>query len=95
VEDGTWKPGNDDKIIVAKFDFEQMLKILKREEGSGFTKNYRQMPEGEFVNEVMGQLERWTFIRCDEREQQVIIYPSAGKMAGRYPDDYTGGTAGE
>jgi hypothetical protein len=98
VEDGSWEPEKDDKIIIDKFDFERLLGTLKQGEGSGFTKNYRQMPEGEFVSEVMGELERWTFIRCDEREHQVVIYPSAGKMAGHYPDDYVskeGGTTGE
>ena len=33
-------------------------------------------------------MERWTLIRKDRREQTVKIYPSAGKLTGRYPTDY-------
>ena len=95
VESGAWKTESDDTIVVEKIEFEQMLREVKTEEGSGFTKNYREMPEGEFVREIMENLKRWTFIRCEEKEHQVIIYPSAGKMAGRYPDDYTGGNKNE
>ena len=53
------------------------------------------MPEGEFVREITENLERWTFIKCEEKEHQVIIYPSAGKMTGCYPDDYAGGNTNE
>lgn len=95
VERGEWKNGSDDTIRVEKLEFERMLREVKEESGTGFTKNYREMPEGEFVREITENLERWTFIRCDDREHLIIIYPSAGKLAGRYPDDYAGGNAGE
>ena len=95
VTGGLWKTGSDDRIIVEKIEFENMLKEVKSEKGSGFTKNYREMPEGEFVRELTESLERWTFIQCDENQHQVEIYPSAGKMAGCYPEDYTGGNKNE
>ena len=95
VESGVWKTGNDDTIRVEKIEFEQMLREVKAESGLGFTKNYREMPEGEFVREIMENLERWTFIKCEEKDHQVIIYPSAGKMTGCYPDDYAGGNTNE
>ncbi|MDY5957193.1 MAG: TIGR02678 family protein [Frisingicoccus sp.] len=95
VTGGLWKTGSDDRIIVEKIEFENMLKEVKAEKGSGFTKNYREMPEGEFVRELTDNLERWTFIGRDETKHQVVIYPSAGKMAGRYPEDYTGGNKNE
>lgn len=95
VESGVWKTGNDDTIRVEKIEFEQMLREVKAESGLGFTKNYREMPEGEFVREIMENLERWTFIKCEEKDHQVMIYPSAGKMTGCYPDDYAGGNTNE
>ncbi|MDD7389716.1 MAG: TIGR02678 family protein [Lachnospiraceae bacterium] len=95
VECGEWKTGNDDTIRVEKLEFERMLREVKEESGAGFTKNYREMPEGEFVREITEHLERWTFIRCEDREHMITIYPSAGKLAGHYPDDYTGGHTGE
>ena len=66
-----------------------MLKDVKKDFGSGFTKNYREMPDGEFVKEVLAQMELWTFLKREA--QEIVIYPSAGKMAGVYPEDYTGG----
>ena len=95
VESGAWKTGNDDTVRVEEIEFEQMLREVKAESGLGFTKNYREMPEGEFVREITENLERWTFIKCEEKEHQVIIYPSAGKMTGCYPDDYAGGNTNE
>lgn len=91
VENGMWKTGSDDTVIVEKIEFEKMLREVKTESGTGFIKSYREMPEGEFVREITENLEQWTFIKCEEKEHQVIIYPSSGKMAGCYPGDYAGG----
>ncbi|MGN0335784.1 MAG: TIGR02678 family protein [Lachnospiraceae bacterium] len=95
VESGVWKTGSNETVVVEKIEFEQMLRAVKAESGSGFTKNYREMPEGEFVREITENLERWTFIRCEEKEHQVIICPSAGKLTGCYPEDYTGESKNE
>lgn len=88
VESGTWKTQNDDTVIADRTDFENMIKTVKKVNGAGFTKSLREMPDGEFVNQVMEQLRWFTFVECDEREHQVIIFPSAGKMAGAYPNDF-------
>ena len=89
VRQGIWKPGKEETIRVGNLEFEQMLKDAKKDFGSGFTKNYREMPDGEFVKEVLAQMELWTFLKREA--QEIVIYPSAGKMAGVYPEDYTGG----
>lgn len=87
VKMGEWKIENDEKILVDRVDFEHMVKDVHKESSSGFIKSYREMPEGEFVREVMEELSFWTFIRVFK--QQVIILPSAGKVSGTYPQDYT------
>lgn len=89
AETGEWNIRNDETILVNSIDFAHMLKEVKTEYGSGFTKSYREMPEGEFVEEVLEKLERWTFIKRLHKEHQVVVYPSAGKMTGHYPDDYS------
>ena len=94
VEQGVWKVQKDEMIFADPVEFERMLKDVKAEFGSGFTKSYREMPEGEFVREVLEAMERWTFIKREEREHGIVICPSAGKMAGHYPEDYTGGSLG-
>ena len=95
VSEGAWKVQKDEKIFADAVDFEQMLKDVKRDFGQGFTKNYREMPEGEFVKEILEAMEWWTFIRRIEGTHEIIIYPSAGKMTGSYPEDYTGGSKDE
>lgn len=85
IRDGEWEVRRDETVLVDLLEFEQMIKDVKMESGYGFTKNYREMPEGEFVREIMGELERWTFICLLEDGRQVCIYPAAGKMSGSYP----------
>ena len=92
---GVWKVQKDEMILTDAVEFEQMLKDVKKEFGNGFTKNYREMPEGEFVKEILEAMEWWTFIKRIEGTHEIIIYPSAGKMTGSYPEDYTGGDQDE
>ena len=94
IEQGVWKVQKDEMIFADSVEFERMLKDVKAEFGSGFTKSYREMPEGEFVREVLEAMERWTFIKREEGAHGIVICPSAGKMAGHYPEDYTGGSLG-
>ena len=72
-------------------EFENMIKEMKQEYGSGFSKNYREMPEGEFVKSVINEMEVWMFIRKDEADHQIRICPLTGKIQGSYPEDYMGG----
>ena len=95
VSEGAWKVQKDEMILADAVEFEQMLKDVKRDFGQGFTKNYREMPEGEFVKEILEAMEWWTFIKRIEGTHEIIIYPSAGKMTGSYPEDYTGGSKDE
>ena len=95
VSESTWKVQKDEMILADAVEFEQMLKNVKKEFGNGFTKSYREMPEGEFVKEILEAMERWTFIKRIESDHEIVIYPSAGKMTGSYPEDYTGGSKDE
>ena len=89
VEEGLWTLSADDTCVVDIVEFDDMLSEVRKNYRSGFTKNYREMPEGEFVKNVTEELERWMFIRKNENTHQVMIYPAAGKIQGSYPDDYT------
>ncbi len=91
VEDGVWTPQKDDRITVQEVEFDQLLRQVKEKYGAGFIKGYRELPEGEFIREAKEEMERWTFIRRDRQGQTVTIYPSAGKLTGRYPKDYAAG----
>lgn len=90
VASGRWSGGNDEVLLLDQMEFEGLIKEVKRDFGSGFNKNFREMPEGEFVRQVLEEMERWTFLEQRREEHQIAVYPSALKLSGRYPADYEG-----
>ena len=95
VEEGIWKAETDEMILVDQMEFERLLKEVKRTYGNGFTKQFREMQEGEYVETMMEEMRIWSFIRVMEKDHMVGIYPAAGKIQGRYPADYAGGDRDE
>ena len=91
IEKGQWKTGLDETCLIDQIEFENMIKEMKQEYGSGFSKNYREMPEGEFVKSVLDEMKLWMFIRKEELAHQIKICPLTGKIQGSYPEDYMGG----
>ena len=95
VEQKEWNIQQDEVCVVDSVVFEQLLRKIKQTYGKGFSKNYREMPESEFVKTVMDEMELWMLIKKDEKAHQVSIYPAAGKLRGQYPSDFAGGVEDE
>lgn len=95
VEQKEWNIQQDEVCVVDSVVFEQLLRKIKLTYGKGFSKNYREMPESEFVKTVMDEMELWMLIKKDEKAHQVSIYPAAGKLRGQYPSDFAGGVEDE
>lgn len=95
VEQKEWNLQQDEVCVVDSVVFEQQLRKIKQTYGKGFSKNYREMPESEFVKTVMDEMEMWMLIKKDEKAHQVSIYPAAGKLRGQYPSDFAGGVEDE
>lgn len=95
VEQKEWNIQQDEVCVVDSVVFEQLLRKIKQTYGKGFSKNYREMPESEFVKTVMDEMELWMLIKKDEKAHQVEIYPAAGKLRGQYPSDFAGGVEDE
>lgn len=85
---GEWKLSADETCMADRIVFEHMLSDVREKYGSGFTKNYREMTEQDFIRNVLEELKIWMFIREKKESQQVVIYPMTGKMCGKYPKDY-------
>ena len=66
IENGEWKTVADESCLTDRIEFENLIKEVKQEYGSGFSKNYREMPEGEFVKNVIDAMELWMFIRKEK-----------------------------
>ena len=89
IESGEWKTDTGEMCSVNRFEFENLLKEVKKNYSSGFAKNYREIPEGEFIKTVTEEMERWMFLKKEESMQQIRICPAAGKLQGSYPEDYS------
>ena len=95
IENGEWETARDEMCTVNIVQFDSMIKTIKANHGAGFSKQYRDMPEGEFVKTVTNEMEKWMFIKQEKNQQQIKICPLAGKIEGRYPADFTGGISHE
>ncbi len=83
-----WKMAIDETVTIETAELENLIKEVKRTFGDGFTKELRQMPEGEFTRYVMDCMEIWMFLKRTKSGQQVTLYPAIGKLVGHYPKDY-------
>ena len=92
IEAGMWETSQDEMCVVDKITFEALLREVKQEYGSGFSKLYREMPEGEFIRTVTDEMEQWMFLKKMEDTHQMKICPLVGKLQGSYPKDFAGKT---
>ena len=67
-----------------------MILSCRREWSSGWSKEYREMDEELLVEHVLKYMKTWLMIRNDGT--QITIFPSVGRTAGVYPEDFKGGT---
>ena len=95
IDAGEWKLLGDERCVVDMLAFERLIRDMRQENAEFFSKNYKEMPESEFVRSVVDEMECWMFLRRMEKEHQVVIYPSAGKLQGCYPMEYVGESTDE
>lgn len=95
IRNKVWEISPDEMCTVDKIAFEAVLKDVKHNYGHGFSKMYRDMPEGEFIEAVEQEMEQWMFIKKDDKAHQIKICPLTGKIQGCYPEDFAGGNVNE
>lgn len=66
--------------------FRGIVEECKEQYGKGFIKSYREMTSGEFYREVRSYMQELELI--EEEKEDVLIRPVAGKLIGRYPEDF-------
>lgn len=92
VAAGNLKKQENELILMTRKEFADLILACRGEWNGGWSKEYREMDEDRLVETVMEYMKNWLMIRCDEI--QITIFPSVGRAAGFYPDDFEGGTAG-
>ena len=90
VGQGRWQVRTDETIHIGELEWEALLLEVKQRSGAGFSKSYRIMSGREFVENVTKEMERWTFLRRDTVQRQIVLLPSAGRIMARYPEDFSG-----
>ena len=87
-EAGVFKLQPDESLLISRAEFTGLLEECRRRYGAGFVKTYREMTAGEFCETIGDYLEELDFIGWEQ--DQVRIFPVAGKIMGQYPVDYHG-----
>ena len=76
----------DEQICIPKEVFRAIVEECKEKFGEGFNKTYREMTFAEFYREVERYMEELMLIEIGA--DHVKIRPAAGKIYGKYPEDF-------
>ena len=90
LSQGILKKQENETIFMTEKEFADMVLECRREWNGGWSKEYREMEEGHLVETILEYMKNWLMIR--RNETGITIFPSVGRIAGVYPDDFEGGT---
>ena len=76
----------DEQLSLPKETFRRLIEECKERHGHGFNKTYREMTTEEFCREVLSYMTELNLIETER--DTVHLRPVAGKIAGKYPEDF-------
>ncbi|TDT57247.1 TIGR02678 family protein [Fonticella tunisiensis] len=91
IENGELKPEKDDTITISGAAFDSMVKSLRDENSPGWSKEYREMSLDRLIDEIRNYMRGFNMIEEINGGREIKIMPLAGKIVGRYPDDFKAG----
>lgn len=77
---------DDERIVMTYPEFCSIVMKLIRGYKSGWSKAYREMTSDEVISEIIRYMRGFSMLEYNG--DQVVILPLAGKLVGKYPDDY-------
>uniref|UniRef100_UPI003FEFB617 TIGR02678 family protein n=1 Tax=Blautia sp. TaxID=1955243 RepID=UPI003FEFB617 len=86
IREGKIEVSLDEQIRLPKENFQRLIEKCKERFGAGFNKTYREMTFAEIYREVYDYMENLMMI--EQAYGDVCIKPVAGKIVGRYPEDF-------
>lgn len=95
VESGVLKVEVNERINLPLIKLEEIIRTTRTKYGSGFSKAFREMPDPEFIQTIIEEMEGLDFLRIDQVTEEAEIMPVAGKLTGRYPERYLEQKSGE
>lgn len=79
----------DEQLSLPQETFRRLIEECKERYGRGFNKTYREMTTEEFCREVLSYMTELNLIAIER--DTVRLRPVAGKIAGKYPEDFAAG----
>ena len=76
-------------LLLTTGDFDQLIMELREQNGSGWSKYFREATIETIRKECLSSMKSWMMVESDEGESMVYIKPLFGMLAGKYPDDFT------
>ncbi|MFR5509087.1 MAG: TIGR02678 family protein [Clostridia bacterium] len=90
IKNGYFEIKDNDTIIISNEKFKNILLNIRKEEGHGFIKKFRECSDEFFVECIKEYMTSFSMIK--EEGESTIIMPLVSKVVGKYPKDYKGGT---
>lgn len=94
VSAGELQPGDDDSILLSQGRLERIIDSCRRKYVEGWSKEFREMPVERLYAEVISYMSGFSLLE-KVNYQEFKVLPLAGKITGRYPEDFGGKADGE
>ena len=89
---GKIRKEENERIVMEKSRFAKLLLDCRNEWQMGWSKEFREMEEEKLLDAILTYMKDWMML--EEKGEQIVILPGAGRLAGRYPEDFTHLTGG-
>ena len=89
---GQIRKEENERIVMEKSRFAKLLLDCRNEWQMGWSKEFREMEEEKLLDAILTYMKDWMML--EEKGEQIVILPGAGRLAGRYPEDFTHLTGG-
>lgn len=86
VENRKLQKQDNETIVLSREAFSEIVLECRRRWEDAWSKEYREMEEQKFLENVENYMKNWMMLR--DREEGFVLLPSVGRMSGFYPQDY-------
>lgn len=86
LEDDILNKMENERILLKKSDFENLVLQCREKWSSAWSKEYREMEGRKLIKNVRNYMTNWMMLRCEGEEYEIL--PTSGKLTAIYPKDY-------
>lgn len=88
LAEGQLELQEDECIAMTKQEFSRIITSCRNKWKNAWSKEYCEMDEDRLVETILKYMTDWMMVRS--KEEQIIVLPAVGRLAGQYPSDYKG-----